>query len=131
MKKMDQENIAHITNIENQARQFEQNLQLVDNQIHELGEFIKNLNFIIESKEKDILSSLGRRVYLKAKIEDKEKLFVDIGAGVVLKKTPEETLEIVKEQITRLQEVRGQIAFQLELYYKELDEFIQHQELGQ
>ena len=91
-----------------------------------MGEFIKNLNFIIKSKEKDILSSLGRRVYLKAKIEDKEKLFVDIGAGVVLKKTPEETLTIVREQITRLQDVRVQIASQLESYYEELENFIRN-----
>ena len=123
---MDQEKIAYITNVENQARQFEENLQLIDNQINELGEFIKNLNFIIKSKEKDMLSSLGRRVYLKAKIEDKEKLFVDIGAGVVLKKTPEETLTIVREQITRLQDVRVQIASQLESYYKELENFIRN-----
>ncbi|MEK6844542.1 MAG: prefoldin subunit alpha [Nanoarchaeota archaeon] len=123
---MDQEKIAYITNVENQARQFEENLQLIDNQINELGEFIKNLNFIIKSKEKDMLSSLGRRVYLKAKIEDKEKLFVDIGAGVVLKKTPEETLTIVREQITRLQDVRVQIASQLESYYEELENFIRN-----
>ena len=121
---MEQEKIAYITNIENQARQFEDNLQLIDNQIHELEEFTKNLDFIVKSKEREMLSSLGRRVYMKTKIEDKNKLFVDIGAGVVLRKTPEEAKDIVNEQISRLQDFRKQIASQLELYYKELEDFI-------
>ena len=123
---MEQEKITYITSVENQARQFEENLQLIDNQIHELEEFTKNLDFIIKSKEREMLSSLGRRVYIKTKIEDKNKLFVDIGAGVVLRKAPEETINIVKEQITRLQDVKKQIASQLELYYKELEDFIKN-----
>ena len=57
--------------------------------------------------------------------EDKKKLFIDVGAGVVVKKTPEETIEIVKEQILRLQEARVQISSQLEIYRGKLQEFIE------
>ena len=114
----------HIAEIEREARQLEENLQLFDNQIYELEEFMKNLDFIAKSKEKEALSTIGKRVYLKTKIEDSSKLFVDIGAGVVLQKTPEETLRIVREQISGLQGARKQLASQLEMYYKELEDFI-------
>ena len=114
----------HIAEIEREARQLEENLQLFDNQIYELEEFMKNLDFIAKSKEKEALSTIGKRVYLKTKIEDSSKLFVDIGAGVVLQKTPEETLRIVREQISGLQGAKKQLASQLEMYYKELEDFI-------
>ncbi len=121
---MDQETIMHFSAVEQEARELEDNLQLIATQIAELDNFRESLEFLIKSKEKEILSSLGKRVYIKSKIEDKEKLFIEIGAGVVVKKTPEETIRIVKEQIIRLQEARVQISAQLEIYQRELESFI-------
>ena len=121
---MDQETIMHFSAIEQEARELEDNLQLIATQIAELDNFRESLEFLMKSKEKEILSSLGKRVYMKSKIEDKEKLFVEIGAGIVVKKTPEETIKIVKEQIIRLQEARVQISVQLEIYQRELESFL-------
>jgi len=122
---MNQEKIMAIAEIERVARELEENLQLIEMQIEELGAFNKSLKFIAESKDKEMLSSIGKRVYIKTAIEDKKKLFIDVGAGVVVKKTPEETIEIVKEQILRLQEARLQISSQLEIYRGKLQEFIE------
>ena len=122
---MNQEKIMAIAEIERVARELEENLQLIEMQIEELGAFNKSLKFIAESKDKEMLSSIGKRVYIKTAIEDKKRLFIDVGAGVVVKKTPEETIEIVKEQILRLQEARVQISSQLEIYRGKLQEFIE------
>ena len=122
---MNQEKIMAIAEIERVARELEENLQLIEMQIEELGAFNKSLKFIAESKDKEMLSSIGKRVYIKTAIEDKKRLFIDVGAGVVVKKTPEETIEIVKEQILRLQEARLQISSQLEIYRGKLQEFIE------
>lgn len=110
---------------EEQAHQLEENLQLVDAQITELEEFNGNLKTLRESKEKEMLSQLGKRVYIKTKIEDKEKLFVEVGTGVVVKKTPEETMKIVSNQISRLQEAKAQILSQLNVYHIQLQEFLE------
>lgn len=122
---MEQKRIVDIASVEIEARRLEENLQLVDNQILELEEFRKSFEFLIKSKNNEILASLGRGVFIKSEIKDKEKLFVEVGAGVVVMKTPEETLEIVKEQISRLQEARIQIASQLKVYSKQLQEFLE------
>ena len=121
---MDEETILRISKIEERARELEDNIQLIDNQLNELEIFRYTLESVVKSKEKEILSSLGKRVYLKAKIEYKESLFVEVGAGVVVRKTPEETLKITKEQIERLQEVRGNIFLRLQSYHVELQDFI-------
>jgi len=110
---------------EQQAHQLEENLQLVDAQITELEEFNRNLKTLRDSKEKEMLSQLGKRVYIKTKIEDREKLFVEVGAGVVVKKTPEETIKIVSNQISRLQEAKVQILSQLNVHHTQLQEFLE------
>ena len=121
---MDEEIILRISKIEERARELEENIQLIDNQLNELEIFKYTLESVIKSKEKEILSSLGKRVYLKAKIEDKESLFVEVGAGVIVRKTPEETLKITKGQIQRLQEARTEIFLRLQSYHVELQDFI-------
>ena len=122
---MNQEKIMAIAEIERVARELEENLQLIEMQIEELTAFNNSLEFLMKSKDKEMLSSIGKMVYIKTAIEDKKKLFIDVGAGVVVKKTPEETIEIVKEQILRLQEARVQISSQLEIYRGKLQEFIE------
>jgi len=124
-KDMNQEKIMAIAEIERVARELEENLQLIEMQIEELTAFNNSLEFLMKSKDKEMLSSIGKMVYIKTAIEDKKRLFIDVGAGVVVKKTPEETIEIVKEQILRLQEARLQISSQLEIYRGKLQEFIE------
>lgn len=121
---MDQEKILEITAIERQARGLEENMQIVESQIIELENFKRGLEEIKSSKEKEILSSIGGRVYIKSEIVDIKKIYVEVGAGVLVKKSPNATLEIVSSQILRLQEVRLQIAAHLDAYHRRLEEFL-------
>ena len=79
---------------------------------------------LCKNDEKEILASLGRGVYIKGKIEDNKKLFVEVGAGVVLKKTPFETRNIIEEQIRRFEEARMQLLGQLHLYKEEFGKMV-------
>ena len=127
---MEQERIIQAARTEQIARQLEYNLQLIDAEIAELEDFKNNLNFLAESKEKEMLSSLGKRVFIKTKIEDKDKLFIEVGAGVVVRKSPKDALKIVEKQISRLKEAGLQIASQLNRYRGQLDEFLREIEAG-
>jgi len=121
---MDEETIMRAAEMEQQARGLEENMGYINIQISELEAFKDDLGKIAKSKRKEMLSSIGKRVYIKAVIEDSSKLFVDVGAGVVVRKTPEETVKIVNEQIERLQEAKIQISKQIEIYHNELNDFI-------
>lgn len=121
---MDQERILEITAIERQTRELEENMQIVESQIIELENFKRGLEEIKSSKEKEILSSIGGRVYIKSEIVDIEKIYVEVGAGVIVKKSPNATLEIVNSQILRLKEVRSQIASYLDAHQRRLEEFL-------
>ena len=116
--------IIEAAEIERRARELEENIQIIDNQLSELDSFIYNINSVINSKNDEFLASLGKRVYMDTKIKDKKRLFIEVGAGVVLKKKPEEVVEIAKEQKENLKEVRMEILSKLNEYHEKLHEFI-------
>ncbi|MDO8509303.1 MAG: prefoldin subunit alpha [Nanoarchaeota archaeon] len=121
---MDENTFMKVAGIEKQARELEENLQIIDGQLQDLEMFKYTLESFIKSSENEILSTLGSRVYVKAKVEDKEKLFVEVGAGVVVKKSPNDTLNITIEQIKRLTDVRMEILGRLQSHHEELQKFI-------
>jgi prefoldin alpha subunit len=90
----------------------------------ELEQFNKDLSSLKESKASESISSLGKGVYLKTKIENKDSLYIEVGSGIVIKKTPEETQVTITGQIQRLQEARIQITSQLEIYHAQLQSLV-------
>lgn len=111
---MENELLLKASLIEKQAEEINQHISYISSQVNELEEFKNDLKFFNESKNKDMLSFLGKGVYAKTSLEEK-KLFVSVGSGVVIKKTPEETQKTIDSQIKNLQEVKVHLMGQLEI----------------
>ena len=121
---MENESLIKIASLEQHYKQMQENLALVDNQILELGQFKESLLHIINTKEKEMLSSLGKGIHIKTLIDNKNKLYVHVGANVIVKKTPQETLKVLDNQITIFKEARLQIAAQLNNYAEQLNTLV-------
>lgn len=99
--------------INNEAtNEVEKYLSFINQQISELEKFLDFLSNIKTNKEKSILTYLGKGVYLPASLAD-GKFFVDAGAGVIVRKTLDEAMEIVSFQLKSLKESRIQISSDL------------------
>ncbi|MBX4212618.1 prefoldin subunit alpha [Candidatus Pacearchaeota archaeon] len=120
---MDQELILKASFLEQHAKESEQNLEMVRQQIAQLTEFLEHISSLADSSDKEMLASLGKGVYVKSSLAEK-KLFVEVGAGVIVRKTPEETKKVIESQITRLNEVRVQLSSQVDFYTHNLQELI-------
>ena len=105
--------------LEQQAGHFEEQLEVINQQIEELNRLKKNLNDFQNSKESEVFSEFGKGIYFKSSIKSKE-LLVEVGAGVVVKKTPEEAKEIIVQQIKKLSEAREHLSEKLEIYQRTL-----------
>jgi len=116
---MNEEIIMKAMQFQKKAEETEKNLEFVEEQINELEEFKKNLENLENSKEKEILASLGKGVFIKSEIKDKE-LFVNVGAGVVIKKSLNGTKKVIEEQIKKFLNARIQLNSELETYRQEL-----------
>ena len=120
---MDMDMIYRAQMLQKESEESERNLQMVEEQISELELFEKNLGELKDSKGKEMLASLGKGVYIKSDIKE-EKLFVEVGAGVVVRKTREETKKTIEGQIRRLKEVRIQLIGQLEEFKMSFGEMV-------
>lgn len=114
--------------LKQQSEQVEQQLNFVNEQIAEMEQFVEKLRVLAESDEEEILAPLGRGVYVKSKREKDERLFVEAGAGTVVRKTPKEAREIVQEQMRKFQEARIHLTGQLQGYAQEFSKMVGERE---
>lgn len=112
---MEQEILQRAMTMRQQSEEIEKQLSFIKEQIFELEQFADNLQTLKESKEKEILAPLGKGVYVKSeRLED--TFFVEVGAGVVVKKSLEDTKRIIDGQIDKFTQVKVHLVEQLEAF---------------
>jgi prefoldin alpha subunit len=99
---MDSEYLMKMQMIEQEATKLDQQLQMMDQQIQELIAIKASIEAISTTKEKEILASLGKGIFIKAEIKSQD-LMVNTGKDIFIKKTPSETMQIIDSQVKRLE----------------------------
>jgi len=112
---MDQNILQQTYILERQAQELEEGRTAIENEITELREFEKNISDFSSAKETSAFSSIGKGVFVRTNVSDKE-LFVEVGKGVLVRKTPAETIELIESQIKKLDEARMKMLSRLEMY---------------
>ena len=114
--------------LKRKSEETEQSLSFVNQQISELESFSEELNSLENSEERQILANIGKGVFFKAKKEEGEKLFVDVGAGILVRKTPGETKEIIDGQIKKFNDARIRLKMELESFAGQFGEMMREVE---
>ena len=115
---MNEDILQEVRALQQGSEETERQLDFVQQQINELQEFKKSLEFLGHSDEREMLAQIGKGIYVKSERRD-EKLFVEIGAGVIIRKTPQETVKIIDEQVKRFEEAKIQLVQQMKDYARE------------
>ncbi|MBM3233819.1 prefoldin subunit alpha [Candidatus Pacearchaeota archaeon] len=110
--------------IEQQSNEIKQQIETIDSQTGELENLKSCFKNIEKSKNKEMLANLGRGVFIKTKIDD-EKLFVNVGSKIVVRKTPEETSKIIDKQIEEMNDLKENFVHNLEHLNSELAELVE------
>ncbi len=122
-KKKEQELMLKLGMFEQQIQQLQQQLQAVEQGIVELNSLNFGLDELKNGKGKDILSPIGRGIFVKTKLLS-EELTVDIGGKNFVNKSIPETKKIVEEQIKKLGEIKNELEKNLENINSEIREVI-------
>lgn len=91
---------------EQQIRQIQEQLQAVEQAIGDSTSISDGLNDLKDSKGKEIFASVGKGIFVKAKV-DSEDLLVDVGSKNFVRKKIPETQNIIKEQMKKLEEAKN------------------------
>ena len=101
--------------VHEQIKEIEKQDQMFNNQIVELTSTIQSLDDFKKLKEgTEILVPLNRGMYAKAELKNNEKLLVNVGSNVTVKKDIESTKKLINEQITEITNVQQQMVMNLQ-----------------
>jgi prefoldin alpha subunit len=120
---LNQEQISQARVLENGMKEAEQHLNFIEEQLSELSAFHQNLESLENNSQKQFLASLGKGVYLSGELKSKE-LLVEIGKGVMIKKSPLEVKKTLEGQIKKLKEAKSYLQNQMDFYLNSLNTLI-------
>jgi len=114
-----QELIFKLGMFEQQIHQLQEQMEAVEMGINDLGTLDFGLDELNGSIGKEILSPLGKGIFVKTKLIS-EDLTVDIGGRNFVKKSVPEVKEMIEEQIKKLIIMRGEMDGNLERISEEM-----------
>jgi len=118
-----QELLYKLSIFEQQIRQLQEQINAVENGILELESLNFGLDELKNSEGKEIMSPVGRGIFVKSKIIS-EKLTVDVGGKNFVKKSVPETQEMIREQVVKLKSVKQELEIGLEEIGKEVQKVV-------
>jgi len=119
-----EEVLLQLSMLEQQANEITEKIQAVDNQVSELESLKFSLKKMEKSKGKEMLSPLGRGIFLKTEVKD-EKVFVNVGNKTLVKKTFSEASEIIEKQIFEMQEIKHHLLHNIEQINSQLQNLVE------
>ncbi len=119
MVEENQEHLIQLQMMEQEARQLEQQLQLITQHLEDMEQLKSGLDELEKSENKEILANIGKGIYIPAEIKNKE-LLVEIGNKNLVKKTIPEAKEIIDEQVKKLIVAKQEILGRVEILQTEM-----------
>lgn len=115
-EKQIQQKYIELQIIEQQMKQYQQELLTLQVQLQELVSLEESLKSIESSKNNKILTTLSPGVFVKTELKNAKEVLMNVGSGVVVPKTTKETLDITKDQILKIQAMAHKLEQDLQLF---------------
>jgi prefoldin alpha subunit len=93
-----------------QAEIFSRQLDMIDQRRIEALAAIESLRSLVNEKEPVVLVPLGGGTTVRARVEDPQKVLVNIGADVILQRTHEEAVTFLQDRITEMEAMEKKVA---------------------
>ena len=121
-----EELLIKLSLMEQQSEEAKKQIEQVEEQIKDLEALKLSLEKLGHGKEKDkeMLANLGRGIFLNTKIND-NKVFVNVGSKILVRRSFPEAAEIINKQISELQEIKHQIMHNIDAINSNLQELVE------
>jgi len=119
--------IIELAQLEQEADRYQEQMQMLDQQIEEIQSIQRSLNEIDKSKENTIYANLGKNIFIKTQITGKD-LLVDVGNKTFVKKDIPGTIKVIEDQITKIIEAKGKIVTKLQEIQENMQKIVEQAE---
>lgn len=106
-----------------ESQEIQGRLEIIEQQIMELRLFHDGVEEIGKSNENSILAPLGKGVFIPAEIKERF-LYVGVGSGIFLKRSPLDTKNSVNGQIMKLSKLKEELSNRLMELQKEMEKIV-------
>lgn len=101
--------------IEQQLKQMQEQMEKFEQQIAEIQTIAEQLDELKNAKVgSETLVPIANGIFVKGKLLETDDVVVNVGAGVAVKKSVEDTKKLLHEQAAEIQNYKMQVAAQLE-----------------
>ena len=105
--------------MEQQFKHMQEQLEKFDQQVGEISMISQQLEELKDCKKgSDTLVPVANGIFIKGKIVDTDEVIVNVGAGVAVKKTVDETKTLLQSQGDEIENYKMQVAAQIEMMHK-------------
>lgn len=118
-----QEMMQKLQMYDQHMQQLKKQFQAVEQGIKEVTQISSGLEELKGSEGKEILAPIGRGIYAKVKLIS-EDLIVDIGEGNMIKKSIDDTKNIISEQVEKLEDVKKDLNSNMGQIQQELQKML-------
>jgi len=99
-----------------QIKQVQTQLEKMQGQIEDLENVQESLETLGDTPaESEMLVPLSNGIFAKAKLDKMDQLLVNVGSGVVVEKSLEDTKKLLKSQSVEINQYKEQMSNQMEL----------------
>jgi len=122
-----QELLFKFSMFEKQIGEMQQQIEAIEKGIVDLSSMNLGLDELVGAKDREIFASVGRGIFVKAKLIS-EDLNVDVGNGNFVKKSISETKGLIEEQVKKLEGIKKELEQNLEELGEELTKMMNNSE---
>ena len=90
-------------------QQVQQQLQILDQQILELQNLYEDLLSLKSQEDSNTFTSLGGGIFIESEIKKSDHVLLSVGSNVLVKKTKDEALKLIKNQEQQLIEIKSKM----------------------
>lgn len=100
--------------LEQQAEERKQQIEELERQKTDMSSLKESLEDIEKNrKDGEILSNLGRGIFLKTQVKD-DKVFVNVGSKTLVRKSFQEARELIDAQLREIEKVKADLMRSIE-----------------
>ncbi|MCX6694245.1 MAG: prefoldin subunit alpha [Methanomicrobiales archaeon] len=120
---------AYYNDYNQQAEVLVRQLEILDDGRIEAGAAIEAINSISEAEDRVVLLQVGGGVSMRVRVEDPDRILLNIGSGVVVERTRDQAAEFLKDRITEMDASSKNVAGMVERIRNQMNEFAKRIEL--